>query len=161
MPYNWNNYNRPKKRDHRNERPDHQPGQRMAFERNRKKILASQEICSICGRPVDKTLKYPDPNSATVDHIIPVSRGGHPSDLSNLQLAHLKCNILKSNNAPGEQFRQGEQAEAIPASLGLPWSIDWTSYRVTSGDNNNAGELWEQAEKIRRAGKIITSRGII
>lgn len=160
MPYNWNNYNRQKRKDYRNERPDHQPGQRMAYEQNRKKILASQDICAICGRPVDKSLKYPDPNCATVDHIIPVSRGGHPSDISNLQLAHLKCNLLKSNNAPGDSISRDEQMQTIPVTIGLPWAVDWTAYKET-GEGSNAEALWEQAEKIRAAGKIITARGII
>ena len=81
-----------------NNRPDHDGAHRLAFERNKKKILATQTICAICGKPVDKTLKYPDRMSATVDHIIPIAKGGHPSDIDNLQLAHFICNRLKSDN---------------------------------------------------------------
>lgn len=50
-------------------------GHRGQFETNRKRILASQEVCGICGRPVDKSLKYPHPMSATIDHIIPKNAG--------------------------------------------------------------------------------------
>ena len=32
-----------------------------------------------------------------VDHIIPISRGGAPYDIDNLQLTHRRCNRLKSN----------------------------------------------------------------
>ena len=78
-------------------RPDKNGPYRMQYETNRKIILATQSICGICGRPVDKTLKAPDPMSATVDHIIPISRHGHPSDLSNLHLAHRACNRAKSD----------------------------------------------------------------
>ena len=35
---------------------------------------------------MDKKLKYPHPLSACIDHIIPLAKGGHPSDIDNLQL---------------------------------------------------------------------------
>lgn len=83
---------------HGRNRPDHTGPMRMAYETNRKIVLATQTICAICGKPVDKTLKSPHPMSPTVDHIIPVTRGGHPSDLDNLQLAHRACNLAKGTN---------------------------------------------------------------
>lgn len=67
------------------------------YRRNRKKIIASQSVCAICGRPVDKELKPPDPMSPTVDHIIPINKGGHLTDINNLQLAHWICNRMKSD----------------------------------------------------------------
>ena len=67
------------------------------YRRNRKRILSQESICAICGRPVDKTLKAPDPMSATVDHIIPIAKHGHPTDMNNLQLAHWICNRMKSD----------------------------------------------------------------
>lgn len=67
------------------------------FVKNRKRILATQSVCAICGRPVDMELKHPDPMSPTVDHIIPIAKGGHPSDINNLQLAHWICNRMKSD----------------------------------------------------------------
>lgn len=72
------------------------PHQRL-YRTNRKKILMSESVCAICGRPVDMSLKIPDPMAPTVDHIIPVSKGGHPSDINNMQLAHYACNLMKSN----------------------------------------------------------------
>jgi len=51
-------------------------------------------ICQICGKPVDKNLKYPDPYVATLDHIVPLAKGGnHTRD--NVQLAHFICNSYK------------------------------------------------------------------
>lgn len=79
------------------QRADRQGANRVQYEKNRKRILASQDVCAICGKPVDKRLKFPHPMSATVDHIIPIDLGGHPSDISNLQLAHNACNRAKSN----------------------------------------------------------------
>ena len=67
----------------------------ISFAAQKKRIYASQNICGICGRPVDPTLKYPHPLARTIDHIIPIVRGGHPSDLSNLQLAHWICHKQK------------------------------------------------------------------
>ncbi|OLU40452.1 HNH endonuclease [Erysipelotrichaceae bacterium NYU-BL-E8] len=97
---------------------------RQEYERNRKKILMSQNICALCGKPVDKSLKYPDPMSATIDHIIPIDRGGHPADIDNLQLAHMKCNRDKSNNL------QTEQQTSQVSNRNLPWLIDWKAYRA-------------------------------
>lgn len=53
-------------------------------------------ICGLCSKPVDLTLAYPHPLSATLDHIVPVSVGGAHNE-SNLQLAHARCNISKGN----------------------------------------------------------------
>ena len=72
-------------------RADHQGPHRQAFEKARRVVIAKGTYCAICGQPVDKKLKWPDPMSATADHIIPISKGGHPSDIANLQLTHLIC----------------------------------------------------------------------
>ena len=53
-------------------------------------------ICQICKKPVEKDLSFPNPKRASLDHIIPLSRGGtHES--GNVQLAHLSCNTSKGN----------------------------------------------------------------
>lgn len=150
MPYNWNKYNKPK----RNTRTDHQPGHRMEYERNRRKILAAQEVCALCGQLVDKTLKYPHPYSATVDHIIPVSKGGHPSDLNNLQLAHLRCNLLKKDKLQQEKAPPGKPGAGTVNTLGnreLPLSIDWGRYRATEGGSNSE-ELAKDMESLQAKG---------
>ena len=112
-------------------RPERQGSHRANYERNKKRILATQNICGICGKPVDKSLKYPHPMSPTIDHIIPVNGNngifGHPSDLSNLQLAHFSCNRQKSNKI----FKGKEVFE--PVVLGnrnLPQSMNWATYRA-------------------------------
>jgi hypothetical protein len=51
--------------------------------------------CGICNQPVDKTLEWPDPMSVSLDHIVPMSRGGDHS-YENVQCAHLVCNQTKS-----------------------------------------------------------------
>jgi hypothetical protein len=53
-------------------------------------------ICQICKMPVEKNLTFPNPKCASLDHIIPLSRGGtHES--GNVQLVHLSCNTSKGN----------------------------------------------------------------
>lgn len=106
-------------------RLDREPGIRMSWERNKKRVLASQDYCGICGQLVDKSLRFPDPMSATVDHIIPVAKGGHPTNLNNLQLAHLYCNRVKSDKL----MMRERESRAEADNQNLPWSIDWKSYR--------------------------------
>ena len=59
-------------------------------------------ICQICLKPVDKELKYPDPMSKSLDHIIPIAAGGS-HERKNVQLAHLVCN--KRDNSRGTKRR--------------------------------------------------------
>lgn len=108
-------------------RTDKKSGHRAAYEKNRKRVLAHASVCGICGHPVDKTLKSPHPMAPCVDHIIPVSKGGHPSDMDNLQLAHWSCNRQKSDKL----FIGSEKKE--PQVIGnrvLPQSRDWAAYRA-------------------------------
>ena len=107
-------------------RPDHDGTHRLAFERNKKKILATQSICGICGKPVDKNIPYPNPMSPCIDHIIPIDKGGHPSDIDNLQLAHMTCNRQKSNKLATSK---GQQANEVISNRILPQSCDWKKYR--------------------------------
>jgi hypothetical protein len=51
-------------------------------------------VCGLCEKPVDPTKRYPHPRSASLDHVIPLSRGGDHIP-SNVQCAHLDCNIAK------------------------------------------------------------------
>jgi len=53
-------------------------------------------ICTLCTYPVDKMLKWPDLRIATIDHAIPVTRGGEHSYV-NTKLAHHCCNTKKNN----------------------------------------------------------------
>ncbi|MEG0919415.1 MAG: HNH endonuclease signature motif containing protein [Anaerovoracaceae bacterium] len=102
---------------------------RKAFERNKKRIYATQNVCGICGRPVDKSLKYPDPLSPCIDHIIPIAKGGHPSDISNLQLTHWTCNRQKSDKILNSTSEKNNNQIIISNRI-LPQSIDWTKYKA-------------------------------
>ena len=50
--------------------------------------------CALCDAPLDAALAYPHPLSKSVDHIVPLSKGGS-HEQSNLQWAHLVCNNRK------------------------------------------------------------------
>ncbi|WP_170222754.1 HNH endonuclease [Rarobacter faecitabidus] len=51
--------------------------------------------CQICGERVNEPTPF-DPQSATVDHIIPLSMGGEHS-MRNVQTACLRCNSAKQD----------------------------------------------------------------
>lgn len=106
-------------------RDDRKGAHRANYERNRKRIFATQNTCGICGHLVDFSLKVPHPMSATADHIIPVAKNGHPSDIDNLQLAHWTCNRQKSDKV----FKQGhETKQQVIGNRNLPQSIDWMNF---------------------------------
>ena len=114
----------------RTKRPDHDGPHRRQYEINKQKILATQSICGICGKPVDMQLKYPHPLSACVDHIIPIAKGGHPSDIDNLQLAHWQCNRAKSDKIAGtkEDFENKKEKAKVIGNRNLPLSADWIHF---------------------------------
>lgn len=59
--------------------------------------------CGLCGQRVDQDLKYPDPLSVSLDHIVPISQDGDHSR-ANTQCAHLQCNLRKGRYGGGEQL---------------------------------------------------------
>ena len=103
-------------------RADRQGQHRTAFEKNKRRILLTQNVCGICGKPVDKTLKAPDPLSPVIDHIVPISKGS----LDNLQLAHWQCNRQKSDKLYASGFKKKPQ---VIGNRNLPQSLDWSRYR--------------------------------
>jgi len=52
-------------------------------------------ICHICKEKIDKKLKFPSHFSASIDHVIPISKGGAHS-YENIRAAHYICNLRKS-----------------------------------------------------------------
>lgn len=53
-------------------------------------------MCGICALPVDRSVTYPDPRSPSLDHVLPLSLGGHHT-MENVTIAHLSCNVRKGN----------------------------------------------------------------
>lgn len=100
-------------------RMDHEGPHRVPFEKARRKIIMTQDVCAICGRIVDKSIKAPDPMSPSVDHIIPIARGGHPSDPANLQLTHRICNSRKGTKI---------NVATAPPKQKILNSMDWANF---------------------------------
>lgn len=109
-------------------RPDRIGPQRVAFEKARRVILNTQTRCGICGGEVDFKYKSPHPLSPTVDHIIPISKGGHPSDLANLQLAHRWCNRQKSDKLIDRNKFKANDSEI--KNDDLPQHFDWANFKA-------------------------------
>lgn len=51
-------------------------------------------VCGVCLELVNPELQFPHPLSASLDHVIPISKGG-PHLYWNVQTAHLWCNLMK------------------------------------------------------------------
>lgn len=84
----------------------------------RKRVLAEETACGICGHPVDRTLRRtpdgkPHPLSPEVDEIIPVSRGGNPLDRDNVRLAHRICNQRRGNGSRDQAAAAKTRATAV------------------------------------------------
>lgn len=62
--------------------------------------------CQLCYTPVDPKLNKRHPMMASLDHIVPLSCGG-THEPSNVQLAHLICNIKKGGMLPSSLRPEG------------------------------------------------------
>lgn len=62
-------------------------------------------ICHLCEKMIPKALPHPAPLSGTLDHVIPLARGGLHS-YANIKAAHLVCNLAKGAKTT-EEVRRG------------------------------------------------------
>lgn len=80
-----------------------------------RRVKAEEHVCALCGKPVDKRLRYlegehgprctsadcsgcvPHPMRGEVDEDMPRSRGGSPYERRNCHLMHRRCNRWKSD----------------------------------------------------------------
>ena len=105
-------------------------------------------ICQLCGQPtlpdapsIQKGRRVAHPLSPSVDHIVPMARGGRHR-LSNLQCAHLRCNVAKQdalevrNGEPPKPARpQGQvggvlRGRPVAASVGAPLRATYVALRL-------------------------------
>ena len=84
--------------------------------------------CAICGLPVPQTTEASNQWAATVDHVLPLSKGGYHSK-ANCQLAHRLCNSLKLDKE--DDFK-----------------IDWTEKlkKEPGRWNEQLDDLWNQLD---------------
>lgn len=90
----------------------------------RRAIQSKPHNCAECHLWIDVTLPMLDEDgkrnllAVEVDHIIPISRGGPPYELENLQLTHMRCNRKK-----GAKMRS--DYDGLNVSNPFPISHQW------------------------------------
>jgi len=57
--------------------------------------------CQLCSEKLDMDTVAPHPRSPTIDHVIPLSKGG-THEPANVQAAHLSCNMIKGNRVSAQ-----------------------------------------------------------
>jgi hypothetical protein len=60
--------------------------------------------CQLCGKRVSQKLRWPHPMSASLDHVIPLTKDGTSHTRRNVRLAHLVCNTKRGNRGGAEQL---------------------------------------------------------
>ena len=93
----------------------------------RKRAIASKDpVCAICGQYIDVSLPKTDPTTGKMnplaveaDHIVPISRGGAPYSIENVQLSHMRCTRKKSNKMR-DDYNELEKSENL-----TPLSNNW------------------------------------
>lgn len=93
------------------------------FERLKKRVYATETICVICEKPVDKSLPYRDPvtgkvnrMSKSIEHGTELDADGHPYDG---HLAHLRCNSIKGAQYRNAKHGRGAGSENLITSPDL------------------------------------------
>jgi 5-methylcytosine-specific restriction endonuclease McrA len=81
-------------------------------------------ICHICGEKIDRRRVYPDPFSPSVDHVIPLAKGG-THEYANCATSHLVCNVSKGKKIlatdipppPAGDSAQHDESLPLPDAL--------------------------------------------
>ena len=68
-------------------------------------VRARREPCWLCGHNIDLTLPATDAWSFTLEHVIPLDKGGDLLDPANARSAHRRCNSAKGNRLSIKQDR--------------------------------------------------------
>ncbi len=86
----------------------------------RDRLKAIGAPCGICGKPIDYSLgfvtdratgkRHMHPMAFVVDEIVPISRGGSPTDMANVRAAHYICNARRGDGT----HRKAVTPRAIP-----------------------------------------------
>jgi hypothetical protein len=101
-------------------------------------VERDQARCWICFGPIDLKRLDPDPMSLTIDHVVPLSRGGRDT-FKNVAASHKICNELKADKLPCEWTTQRE---------GLLYRHDGRSAILLTFDSDQ--ELYVVLNKLQR-----------
>lgn len=86
-----------------------------AYQALRNWVITNHTNCHICGKPVDKTLNGRHKWGPTLDHIIPISKGGPMLDRANARLAHRYCNGSKHDDILPPATNPSPSRDWLPA----------------------------------------------
>jgi 5-methylcytosine-specific restriction endonuclease McrA len=84
---------------------------RVSRERKRLESDTTLAVCWLCGEPIDMALPYDHARGFTLDHLIPIARGGEWD--GEAKPAHRSCNSARGD---GRRRKRG----ATPPTL-----LDW------------------------------------
>lgn len=80
-----------------------------AWRRLRGEVLARDNVCYLCGHPIDLSLHWNHAMGATVDHVIPRRIAPHLAlDPTNVRPAHRRCNARKNDKLNPETMPHSE-----------------------------------------------------
>ena len=65
------------------------------YRRLRDQVISEEDLCSICGLAVDKSLSGRHRWGPSMDHEVSLRRGGPLMERANCHLAHSACNAAK------------------------------------------------------------------
>lgn len=63
----------------------------------RRRVYREESYCWICGHYIDPRAEPRTPRSRSVDHIVPLSKGGDPYSRANARLACYGCNAARGD----------------------------------------------------------------
>jgi 5-methylcytosine-specific restriction endonuclease McrA len=96
----------------------------------RNRVRAMGLPCAICGKPIDYSLDWwVDPKdgrrkrhpwSYELDEIVPISKGGSPTDISNVQPVHRCCNQMKGDGTT-KRYRKHIRAHLMRREHSQEW----------------------------------------
>jgi 5-methylcytosine-specific restriction endonuclease McrA len=87
---------------------------RLNGARNGDKVLFAKLVegdgytCSACKEHVDVSVPWPEAHSPSIDHTIPLSKGGAHS-MANTTVMHLVCNMRKGAQMPADKGEANKQ----------------------------------------------------
>lgn len=68
-------------------------------------VKALGHPCWLCGHNIDPALGAKHAMSFTLDHLVPLSKGGNLLDPANARAAHRRCNSARGNRTSVKQPR--------------------------------------------------------
>lgn len=79
------------------------PEYRQRLWQRRTLVSRDGTLCALCGEQMPS-------NDMTVDHIVPLSKGGADT-ITNMQLAHSRCNMAKGSTLEAQEEDESTHSE--------------------------------------------------